>query len=132
MKIKCYGHSAFRLTMTDGVRMIIDPYEPGGLGGVIRNTSAHNVSFCERSTSTDRALCFLPFNHVFGQMHIMNATIRSAGCLELLSSFDMNRFLAVTEPGQVTKLFSVPTVYGKAQMGAESHTGGQQCILWAA
>jgi L-ascorbate metabolism protein UlaG (beta-lactamase superfamily) len=36
MKIKWYGHSAFRLTMTDGVSIIIDPYEPGGLGGVIR------------------------------------------------------------------------------------------------
>ena len=77
------------------------------------NTSAHNVSFCERSTSTDRALCFLPFNHVFGQMHIMNATIRSAGCLELLPFFDMDRFLAVTKSGQVTKLFSVPTVYAR-------------------
>jgi len=118
--------------MTDRVRIIVNPYEPGGLGGVIRNTSAHNVSFCERSTSTNRTLCFLPFNHVFEQMHIMNASIRSAGCLELLPSFDMDRFLAVTESGQVTKLFSVPTVYGKARMGAESHTGGQQCILRAA
>jgi L-ascorbate metabolism protein UlaG (beta-lactamase superfamily) len=36
MKIKWYGHSAFRLTTTEGVRIIIDPYEPGGLGGVIR------------------------------------------------------------------------------------------------
>lgn len=36
MKIKWYGHSAFRLTTTDGVSIIIDPYEPGGLGGVIR------------------------------------------------------------------------------------------------
>jgi long-chain acyl-CoA synthetase len=77
------------------------------------NTSAHNVSFCERSTSTDRALCFLPFNHVFGQMHIMNATIRSAGCLELLPSFDMDRFLAATKSGRVTKLFSVPTIYAR-------------------
>ena len=77
------------------------------------NTSAHNVSFCERSTSTDRALCFLPFNHVFGQMHIMNATILSAGCLELLPSFDMDRVLAVTQAGRVTKLFAVPTVYAR-------------------
>jgi long-chain acyl-CoA synthetase len=77
------------------------------------NTSAYNVSYSEHSTSADRALCFLPFNHVFGQMHIMNATIRSAGCLELLPSFDMDRFLAVTESGQVTKLFAVPTVYAR-------------------
>jgi L-ascorbate metabolism protein UlaG (beta-lactamase superfamily) len=36
MKIKWYGHSAFRLTTTGGISMIIDPYEPGALGGVIR------------------------------------------------------------------------------------------------
>jgi len=77
------------------------------------NTSAHNVSFCERSTPEDRALCFLPFNHVFGQMHIMNATILSSGCLELLPGFDMDRVLAATEAGRVTKLFAVPTVYAR-------------------
>ena len=77
------------------------------------NTSAHNVSFSERSTPEDRALCFLPFNHVFGQMHIMNATILSSGCLELLPSFDMDRVLAATEAGRVTKLFAVPTVYAR-------------------
>src|SRR3974377_2355082 len=36
MKIKWYGHSAFRLTTAEGVSIIIDPYEPGGLGGTIR------------------------------------------------------------------------------------------------
>jgi long-chain acyl-CoA synthetase len=77
------------------------------------NVSAHNVSFCEHSTSADRALCFLPFNHVFGQMHIMNSTILSGGCLELLPFFDMDRVLAVTETGRVTKLFAVPTIYAR-------------------
>ena len=77
------------------------------------NTSSHNVSFCERSTPNDRALCFLPFNHVFGQMHIMNATILSGGCLELLPKFDMDQVLAATESGRVTKFFAVPTVYAR-------------------
>jgi long-chain acyl-CoA synthetase len=75
------------------------------------NTSAHNVAFSEHSTETDRALCFLPFNHVFGQMHIMNATILSCGCLEVLPTFDLDRILAVMQSGRVTKLFCVPTVY---------------------
>ena len=56
-------------------------------------------------------LCFLPFNHVFGQMHIMNATILSSGCLELLPSFDMDRVLEVMQSGRLTKFFAVPTVY---------------------
>ena len=77
------------------------------------DVSSQNVAFNERSNETDRALCFLPFNHVFGQMHIMNATILSCGCVELLPAFDQDRILAATKGGQVTKLFSVPTVYAR-------------------
>ena len=75
------------------------------------NTSIQNVVFNERSTHEDRALCFLPFNHVFGQMHIMNATILSGGCLEMLPAFDMDPVLELLATGRVTKLFAVPTIY---------------------
>jgi long-chain acyl-CoA synthetase len=75
------------------------------------NTAIHHVVFNERSSELDRALCFLPFNHVFGQMHIMNATILSGGSIELLPAFDMERVLSVMASGRVTKLFAVPTVY---------------------
>ncbi|MGC8493207.1 MAG: class I adenylate-forming enzyme family protein [Syntrophobacteraceae bacterium] len=69
------------------------------------------VSYCERSTQNDRALCFLPFNHVFGQIHIMNATILAGGCLELLPTFDLDRVLQLLEAGRISKFFAVPTVY---------------------
>jgi long-chain acyl-CoA synthetase len=75
------------------------------------NTAIHTVVFNERSNETDRALCFLPFNHVFGQMHIMNATILSAGCLEMIPAFDMARVLHAMGAGRVTKFFAVPTIY---------------------
>lgn len=75
------------------------------------NTSAHNVAHNEHSNEKDRAICFLPFNHVFGQMHITNATIYSAGCLEILPTFDLDKILALTGSGKVTKMFAVPTVY---------------------
>ena len=77
------------------------------------NVSAHNVAYSERSTEADRALCFLPFNHVFGQMHIMNATILSCGCLEILPGFDLDRILETIQTRQVTKLYAVPTVYAR-------------------
>ena len=77
------------------------------------NVSAHNVAFSERSTETDRALCFLPFNHVFGQMHIMNATILSCGCLEILPAFNLDQVLETIQSRGVTKLFAVPTVYAR-------------------
>jgi len=75
------------------------------------NVSSHNVAFVERSVPGDRSLCFLPFNHVFGQMHIMNAAILSAGCVEILPGFDMDRILQATAAGRVTKFFAVPTAY---------------------
>ena len=75
------------------------------------NFSSHSIAYYERSTESDLALCFMPFNHVFGQIHIMNATILSAGCLELLPSFDLEKVLELIESGRVTKFFAVPTVY---------------------
>ena len=44
-------------------------------------------------------------------MHITNATILSAGCLEVLPAFDLEKVLDILEQGKVTKLFCVPTVY---------------------
>jgi long-chain acyl-CoA synthetase len=73
--------------------------------------ASHGVAYCERSNEHDSALSFLPFNHVFGQVHVMNATILTAGCLELLPGFDMDRVLDLLQSGRVTKFFSVPTVY---------------------
>jgi L-ascorbate metabolism protein UlaG (beta-lactamase superfamily) len=35
MKVKWYGHAAFLITSDQGVKMITDPYEPGGFGGAI-------------------------------------------------------------------------------------------------
>jgi len=73
--------------------------------------SAWIVAYYERSNQLDRAICYLPFNHVFGQIHIMNATILAGGCLELLPSFDLDRVLELMEAGRITKFFAVPTVY---------------------
>ena len=73
--------------------------------------TSHNVAYSERSTEMDRALCFLPLNHVFGQIHITNATIFSCGCLELLDAYDMETVLDLAASGRVTKLFAVPTIY---------------------
>ena len=75
------------------------------------NAAIHTVVHHERSCESDKALCFLPFNHVFGQMHIMNSTILSGGCLELLPGFDLDRVLAAMKAGRITKFFAVPTIY---------------------
>lgn len=75
------------------------------------NFAARAIAYYEHSVPTDKALCFLPFNHVFGQNHIMNSTIYSSGCLELLSTFDLDQVLEAIGAGRVTKFFAVPTVY---------------------
>jgi long-chain acyl-CoA synthetase len=72
------------------------------------NTAIQNVRFHERSLETDRALLFLPLNHVFGQMHIMNATILSAGCLEMIPAFDPEQVLDLMSNGRVTRFLPYP------------------------
>ena len=73
--------------------------------------SAFNVAFYERSTPDDCALCFLPLNHVFAQIHIVHSTILSGGALVIQPSFDMDLFLDGIRRHQVTKLYAVPTIY---------------------
>ena len=41
----------------------------------------------------------------------MNATILSAGCVEVLPAFDLERILEAMESGRVTKFYAVPTIY---------------------
>ncbi len=75
------------------------------------NTAINLVAHMERSNESDRAICFLPFNHVFGQMHIMNATVLTGGGLVLLPKFDLDQVLAAIVEHEVTKLYAVPTIY---------------------
>ena len=98
------------------------------------NTAIQTVVFNERSNEKDRALCFLPFNHVFGQMHIMNATILSAGSLEVMPGFDMDRVLSAMEAGRLTKFFAVPTIYIRllALEGLDEKLGSVRYCLSAA
>lgn len=74
-------------------------------------TSIGNVARNERSTETDRVLCFLPLNHVFAQVHIMLSTVYTAGSLVLLPAFDMNNALDAIKRHNITKFYAVPTVY---------------------
>ncbi|MGE5258976.1 MAG: class I adenylate-forming enzyme family protein [Hyphomicrobiales bacterium] len=73
--------------------------------------SAFNVARYERSTETDRALCFLPLNHVFAQVHILHSMVLCGGSILLQPGFDLDRVLHALEHRQVTKFYAVPTVY---------------------
>jgi long-chain acyl-CoA synthetase len=113
------GTKSFRAVDRDRMDTAVILYTGGTTGipkGVMLthegiNFSSRALAYYERSTKEDLALCFLPFNHVFGQIHIMNSTFLSAGCLELLPAFDMDGVLSLMESGRVTKFFSVPTIY---------------------
>ena len=74
-------------------------------------TSAYNVAHHERSTDADRALCFLPLNHVFGQIHITLSTVYSGGGLVVQPAFDLENAVTAIERHQITKFYAVPTIY---------------------
>ncbi len=73
--------------------------------------SVHNVCHFERTTHVDRGLCFLPLNHVFAQIHIMNSMVYAGSSTVLLSSFDLERVLHTIRRTEVTKFYGVPTIY---------------------
>ncbi len=73
--------------------------------------SSHNIAHHERSTEKDRGLCFLPLNHVFGQVHITSSTIYSAGSLVIQPSYNMDHVLDAIKRLQVTKFYAVPTIF---------------------
>ena len=73
--------------------------------------STGNVAYYERSTENDIALCFLPLNHVFAQIHILLSTVFSGGALVLEPAFDVERILDAVARYRITKLYAVPTVY---------------------
>ena len=74
-------------------------------------TSLFNVAHYERSTETDRALCFLPLNHVFGQIHITHSMVFCGGGLVLQPAFDLVKVLDAIQRFKVTNFYAVPTLY---------------------
>lgn len=73
--------------------------------------SVHNVCHFERSNQEDRALCFLPPNHVFAQIHIMNSMVYAGGSVVIQPSFDLDKVMDAIRRHQVTKFYGVPTIY---------------------
>jgi long-chain acyl-CoA synthetase len=53
----------------------------------------------------------MPLHHVFGQVHIMNATIFAGGSLIIQSGFDPERALEAITRHQATKIFGGPATY---------------------
>lgn len=74
-------------------------------------SSVHNVAHFERSNEKDRALCFLPPNHIFAQIHIMGSMIHVGGSIVIQPSFDLEKVLDAIKRYGVTKFFGVPTIY---------------------
>ena len=73
--------------------------------------SVFNVAHYERSNQNDRALCFLPLNHVFAQVHITHSMVLCGGGLVIQPAFDIEKVLTAIQQYQVTNFYAVPTIY---------------------
>jgi long-chain acyl-CoA synthetase len=73
--------------------------------------STFNIAHYERSTEKDRALCFLPLNHVFAQIHITHSAVYSASGLVVQPAFDLEKAVDAIERHRITKFYAVPTIY---------------------
>jgi len=74
-------------------------------------SSVHNVCHFERSSEEDCALCFLPLNHIFAQIHIMNSMIYAGGSVVIQPSFDLDKVMDTIKRYRITKFYGVPTIY---------------------
>jgi long-chain acyl-CoA synthetase len=74
-------------------------------------SSVHNVCHYERSNQEDRALCFLPPNHIFAQIHIMNSMVYAGGSMVIQPCFDLDKVLDAIGRYRITKFYGVPTIY---------------------
>ncbi len=74
-------------------------------------SSVHNVCHYERSSQEDRALCFLPPNHIFAQIHIINSMVYAGGSVVIQPCFDLERVLDAIRRHRITKFYGVPTIY---------------------
>jgi long-chain acyl-CoA synthetase len=92
----------------------------GGITGIAKGAmlsheniqaSLFNVAYYERSSDDDVVLCFMPLHHIFGQVHIMNATIFAGGSLIIQSGFDPEKALEAITRHQATKIFGGPATY---------------------
>jgi long-chain acyl-CoA synthetase len=118
-RIREIGVSSFRAMDLDRKSIAAILYTGGTTGtpkGVMLThenikASVHNVCHFERANQEDRAICFLPLNHVFAQIHIMNSMVHAGGSVVIQPSFDLDRVVDTIGRNRVTKFYGVPTIY---------------------
>jgi long-chain acyl-CoA synthetase len=76
-------------------------------------TSAFYAAHYERSTKNDCSLLYLPLNHSFGQVHIMQSMILVGGSMVVQNGFDIDRSLYDIKKYHVTNFYGVPTIYSR-------------------
>jgi long-chain acyl-CoA synthetase len=118
-RLKEIGVSSFKAMDLDRKSIAAILYTGGTTGtpkGVMLThenikASVHNVCHFERSNQEDRAICFLPLNHVFAQVHIMNSMVHAGASVVIQPSFDLDRVVDTIGRNRVTKFYGVPTIY---------------------
>ena len=82
--------------------------------------TSQNICYHERTHPRDKAICFMPLNHVFGGNHIMNSIFYGCGTLVLHQKFDLELILKSISVNAVTRFYAVPTIYIRLLNNLES------------
>ncbi|MBI5014951.1 MAG: long-chain fatty acid--CoA ligase [Deltaproteobacteria bacterium] len=78
-------------------------------GNVVSNTNA--TKYMTGMRGEDRAVCFLPIYHSFGQNFIVNAVVQAGCTLVLHKKFELEPVLASLRENRVTRWYAVPPIY---------------------
>jgi long-chain acyl-CoA synthetase len=78
-------------------------------GNVVSNTNA--TKYMTGMKGEDRALCFLPIYHSFGQNFIVNSTVQAGCTLVLHKKFELEPILKSLRDDRITNWYAVPPVY---------------------
>lgn len=110
------GVSTMRMDPSDAATMIYTSGTTGQSKGVVLShgnlvSNTNSAKFMCGMKGEDRAICFLPMSHSFGQNFISNSCVQAACTLVIMKGFVPDTAIALMEKEKITRFYAVPPIY---------------------